>query len=157
MFTLKKVLWWVIFCKRNLVLLLYWQHRKGRGLDFDKFVNFQMTGVWCAFVIPKRQKLSDPESMRGRTGGSLLPLLFFFLSPSTPLSHVSLIFPHLSPTSLHSSTPLSFLPPPVSLHPVPLIYVVMIVVNTIHTFVLLRNGKQVPVLFRDGNSQEPSQ
>ena len=30
-FTLKKVLWWVIFCKRSLGLLLYWQHRKGGG------------------------------------------------------------------------------------------------------------------------------
>jgi hypothetical protein len=24
-------LWWVIFCKRSLGLLLYWQHRKGGG------------------------------------------------------------------------------------------------------------------------------
>jgi hypothetical protein len=35
------------------------------------------------------------------------------------------------------------LPPPVSLHPFPLIYVVMIVVNTIHTFVLLGDGNLI--------------
>ena len=60
--------------------------------------------------------------MRGRTGGSLLPLLFFFLSLSTPFSlllfsfWLYLLLPHFSPTSLHSST-LSFLPPPVSFPP----------------------------------------
>jgi hypothetical protein len=44
----------------------------------------------------------------------------------------------------HLSFPsLSFLPPPVSLHPFPLIYVVMIVVNTIHTFVLLWDGNLI--------------
>ena len=74
--------------------------------------------------------------MRGRTWGSLLPL--FSLLPF----FLYLLSPSFSPTSLHSST-LSFLPPPVSLCPFPLIYVVMIVVNTIHTFVLLRDGNLI--------------
>ena len=75
--------------------------------------------------------------------------IFFFLSPSTPFSllllfsfWLYLLLPHFSPTSLHSST-LSFLSHSVSLHPFPLIYVVMIVVNTIHTFVLLRDGNLI--------------
>ena len=120
------------------------------------FVNFQMTGVCCAFVIPKKTK-TVPESMRGRTRGSLLPLLFFFLSPSTPFSHPLSPFssffpfgfvsclPHFPPPFSHLSPffhPL-LSPTPVSLHSFPLIYVVMIVVNTIHTFVLLRGGNLI--------------
>ena len=88
-------------------------------------------------ICDSKKTKTVPESMRGRTGGSLLPLLFFFLSPPfflLALSLVSLIFLPPSPFSV---------PPPVSLHPFPLIYVVMIAVNTIHTFVLLRDGNLI--------------
>jgi hypothetical protein len=45
---------------------------------------------------------------------------------------------------IETSACASILPPsPVSLHPFPLIYVVMIVVNTIPTFVLLRDGNLI--------------
>ena len=84
------------------------------------FVNFQMTGVCCAFVIPKKTK-TVLESMRGRTGGSLLPLLFLFLSPATPFSllllfsfWLCLLSPSFSPTFL---PPLSILPPSPFSHP----------------------------------------
>ena len=72
--------------------LLATSKKRGGGLYF---VKFQMTGGWCAFVIPKTKTV--PESMRGRTGGSLLPL-FSFLSPSTPFSPFFLYL--LSPSLL---------------------------------------------------------
>ena len=111
------------------------------------FVNFQMTGVWCAFVIPKRQKLSLNIWGGGQgvvffhsSSLSLLPL-FSFISCLPhfypPFSHLLSPFSHLSPffqTSLLS---------PTHRLPSPLIYVVMIVVNTIYTFVLLRDGNLI--------------
>ena len=100
-------------------------------------------------ICDSKKTKTVPESMRGRIGGSLLPLLFFFLYPLTPFSLLLLFsfwlyllspsfFSHLSPF-FH---PL-LSPTPVSIHPFPLIYVVMIVVNTIHTFVLLKDGNLI--------------
>ena len=85
-------------------------------------------------ICDSKKTKTVPESMRGRTGGSLLPLLFSFLSPSTPfsllpffpLSPVSLIPPTFLPllfSFLSPSTPFSLLPffplSPVSLIPPP--------------------------------------
>ena len=106
-----------------------------------------MTGVWCAFVIPKRQKLSlnlwgggqgvvFSHSSSSFSLPRLLSPPFFLLA----LSPVSLVV--LPPLSILPPSPFS-VPPPVFLHPFPLIYVVMIAVNTIHTFVLLRDGNLI--------------
>ena len=102
-FTLRKVLWWVIFCKRSFGLLLYWQHRKGGGGLY--FVNFQMTGVWCAFVIPKRQKLSLNLWGGGQgvvffhsSSSFSLPRLLSPFSSFFPFGFISCL-PHFSPTS----------------------------------------------------------
>jgi hypothetical protein len=46
------------------------------------------------YICDSKKTKTVPESMRGRTGGSILPLLFSFLSPFSPffpLSPVSII------------------------------------------------------------------
>ena len=68
-------------------------------------------GVMC--ICDSKKTKPVPESMRGRTGGSLLPLLFSFLSlsrlfPPSPPVFLDLLSPSFSPTFL---PPLSILPP----------------------------------------------
>ena len=72
-------------------------------------------------ICDSKKTKTVPESKRGRTGDSLLPLLFFFLSPPTPfflldLSPVSLIFSHLSPFFHPLLSPTPCLPSPFSPH-----------------------------------------
>ena len=115
--------------------LLATSKRGGRTL-----LIFKWQGVMC--ICDSKKTKTVPESMRGRTGASLLPFLF---SLSSPHFFLYLLSPSFFPSSFSFLPPLSILPPlsPFS-HPLsPFIYVVMIVVNTIHTFVLLRDGNLI--------------
>ena len=85
--------------------------KRRRGVLY--FVNFQMTGVWCAFVIPKRQKLS--LNLWGGGHGVVFSHSSPF-SPFFPLSPVSLIFSHLSPFFHPLLSPTPCLPSPFSPH-----------------------------------------
>ena len=69
-------------------------------------------------ICDSKKTKTVPESMRGRTWGSLLPL-FSFLSPFSPffpLSPVSLIFSHPSPFFHPLLSPTPCLPSPFSPH-----------------------------------------
>ena len=69
-------------------------------------------------ICDSKKTKTVPESMRERTGGSLHPLLFFLLSPSTPFSLLLLFsFLALSPVSIIFLPPLSILPPSPFSHP----------------------------------------
>ena len=81
--------------------------KRRRGVLY--FVNFQMTGVWCAFVIPKRQKLSL-NLWGGGQGVVFSHSSPPFLSP-TPFLPSPFFLLALSPVSLIFSPPLSILLP----------------------------------------------
>ena len=87
------------------------------AMYFLYFVNFQMTEVWCAFVIPKRQKLS--RNLWGGGHGVVFSNSspFFLSSPRLfPLSPVTLIFSNLSPFFDPLISPTPCLPSPFSPH-----------------------------------------
>ena len=77
-------------------------------------------------ICDSKKTKTVPESMRGRTGGSLLPLLFSFLSPSTPFSLLLFsfwlyplspsFFSHLSPFFHPLLSPTPCLPSPFPPH-----------------------------------------
>jgi hypothetical protein len=58
LYCVPKVFGLCFFWKKGFFFFFFLTKREGGGGGGLYFVNFQMTGVWCAFVIPKTQKMS---------------------------------------------------------------------------------------------------